>query len=58
MPTLVLHGGADRVVPSAHGEWLARRISGAALWLRPGEGHVSILGAAAAAMAWLAGRSG
>src|SRR5215212_9701423 len=24
-PVLVLHGGRDRVVPSSHGEWLARR---------------------------------
>jgi pimeloyl-ACP methyl ester carboxylesterase len=57
-PVLLLQGGADRITPSAHGEWLARRIDGAALWLRPGEGHISILGEAPAAMAWLAEQAG
>lgn len=52
-PTLVLHGGADRMVPSAHGEWLARHIPSAELWLRPGDGHVSVLSSAEAALAWL-----
>ena len=52
-PTLLLHGDRDRVVPSSHGEWLARRCPSAELWLRPGDGHISVLGSAAAAMGWL-----
>jgi len=52
-PALVLHGGRDRMVPSAHGEWLARRIPSAELWLRPDDGHVSVLSSAEAALAWL-----
>lgn len=53
-PVLLLHGVKDRVVPSSHGEWLAGRVPGAQLWLRPDDGHVSVLSSAAAALAWLA----
>jgi pimeloyl-ACP methyl ester carboxylesterase len=52
-PALFVHGGRDRVVPAAHGEWLARRCPSAKLWLRPGDGHISILNQGAAAMGWL-----
>ncbi|MEJ7816166.1 MAG: alpha/beta hydrolase, partial [Rubrobacter sp.] len=52
-PALFLHGGRDRVVPAAHGEWLARRCPSAELWLRPDDGHISILNQGAAAMGWL-----
>lgn len=54
VPTLIVHGGRDRIVPKAHAEWLARRIPGAALWLRPDDGHISVLRAAPAALEWLA----
>jgi pimeloyl-ACP methyl ester carboxylesterase len=52
-PTLFLHGGRDRVVPSSHSEWLARYCPSAELWLRPDDGHISVLGSGAAAMEWL-----
>jgi len=52
-PTLLLHGGRDRVVPSSHGEWLARRCPSAELWLCPDDGHISVLNQSAAALAWL-----
>jgi pimeloyl-ACP methyl ester carboxylesterase len=52
-PALFVHGGRDRVVPCSHGEWLARRCPSAELWLRPGEGHISILNRGAMALAWL-----
>ena len=39
-PTLVLHGEADLLVPTANGELLARRIPGAELVLVPGAGHM------------------
>jgi pimeloyl-ACP methyl ester carboxylesterase len=52
-PVLVVHGGEDRVVPSSHGEWLARHVPSAELWLRPADGHISILSSAAAALDWL-----
>jgi pimeloyl-ACP methyl ester carboxylesterase len=52
-PVLFLHGGRDRVVPSAHGEWLARRCPTSELWLRPHDGHITILNRGASAMGWL-----
>ena len=52
-PTLLLHGGRDRVVPSSHGEWLAGRCPSAELWLCPDDGHISILNSSAAALDWL-----
>jgi pimeloyl-ACP methyl ester carboxylesterase len=57
-PALFLHGCRDRVVPAAHGEWLARRCPSAQLWLYPEDGHISILNSgAAAAMGWLRERA-
>lgn len=53
VPTLLLHGSADRVVPSTHGTWLAGRIPSAELWLEPGGGHISVLRRAPDALAWL-----
>ena len=52
-PTLLLHGGEDRIVPSAHGEWLASRIPSAELRLCPGDGHISVLNASERALDWL-----
>ncbi|HET7273197.1 MAG TPA: alpha/beta fold hydrolase [Rubrobacter sp.] len=52
-PALFLHGGQDRVVPAAHGEWVARRCPSAELWLCPDDGHISILNQGAAALDWL-----
>jgi pimeloyl-ACP methyl ester carboxylesterase len=40
VPVLVVHGDADRVVPSSNGELLARRIPGAELAVLTGRGHV------------------
>jgi pimeloyl-ACP methyl ester carboxylesterase len=53
VPVLVLHGDADRMVPSAHGEWLAKHIPGAQLWVRPGAGHITVLRSGEAALEWL-----
>jgi pimeloyl-ACP methyl ester carboxylesterase len=52
-PVLILHGGGDRVVPSSHGEWLARHCRSAELWLRPDAGHISVLDAGPDALRWL-----
>ena len=54
-PVLLVHGEADRMVPAAHSVWLAGRIPAAELWSRPGEGHISVLNHAEAALDWLAG---
>ena len=42
-PVSVWQGGEDRMVPFAHGRWLARRIPGASVHLEPGEGHLSLM---------------
>ena len=55
-PVLLLHGDEDRVAPVAHAEWLAGRIPDVELRVVPGEGHVSVLGSAAATLDWLAAR--
>lgn len=52
-PVLFLHGGQDRIVPSSHGKWLARHTRSAELWVRPDDGHISVLHSAATAMGWL-----
>jgi pimeloyl-ACP methyl ester carboxylesterase len=53
-PVLFLQGGQDRIVPSTHALWLARNSPSAELWLRPDEGHISVLGSGVAALEWLA----
>ncbi|MFF0311039.1 alpha/beta fold hydrolase [Streptosporangium sp. NPDC004379] len=58
VPVLLVHGGRDRVVPAAHGEWLARRCPSAELWPRPDDGHISVLGSAESALEWLRTRTG
>jgi pimeloyl-ACP methyl ester carboxylesterase len=52
-PVLFLHGGRDRVVPIAHGAWLAGQIRLAELWLQPTDGHISVLGSGVAALDWI-----
>ena len=52
-PVLLVHGEQDRMVPSSHGRWLAARVPGAELWLRPDDGHISVLHSAEDALAWL-----
>lgn len=43
VPTLVLHGDADTVIPLDHGEQLAAAIPGARLEVLPGAGHGFLL---------------
>ena len=57
-PTLLLHGGRDRVVPPSHGGWLARRCPSAELRLFPDDGHISVLNQGAAALGWLGEHAG
>ena len=52
-PALFVHGGRDRILPASHGEWLAHRVPSAELWLRPEEGHISILNGSPVALRWL-----
>lgn len=52
-PILLVHGAQDRLVPSSHATWLAQRCRTAELWLRPDDGHVSILNSSVMALDWL-----
>jgi pimeloyl-ACP methyl ester carboxylesterase len=42
VPVTVWQGDDDRMVPFAHGQWLAAHVAGARPELRAGEGHLSI----------------
>jgi pimeloyl-ACP methyl ester carboxylesterase len=49
-PVILLHGDADRIAPVAHARWLADRVPGAELVVRPGDGHIAVLQGAADAL--------
>jgi pimeloyl-ACP methyl ester carboxylesterase len=53
VPVLLVQGGEDRVVPSSHAEALLRAIPTSELWLRPRDGHVSVLDGCPVGMDWL-----
>jgi pimeloyl-ACP methyl ester carboxylesterase len=57
-PVLLVHGGADRVIPFAHARQLLARLPSAELWERPREGHVSVLEALPVVLDWLLAVSG
>ena len=42
VPVSIWHGGQDRFVPYAHGEWLAEHVAGASPHLHPDHGHLSL----------------
>jgi pimeloyl-ACP methyl ester carboxylesterase len=56
VPFLILHGAADRMVPSARGEWLAAQCPAAELQIVPAAGPITVLDSAPAALAWLGDR--
>jgi pimeloyl-ACP methyl ester carboxylesterase len=57
VPTLLWQGRQDKMVPPAHGEWLAERIPGVEAHISDEDGHLSIaVGRLAEIYDWLAGQ--
>ena len=52
-PVLLVQGSLDRVVPAAHAAWMLGRLPAAELWVRPRDGHVSVLRALPVALDWV-----
>jgi len=57
VPVLLAHGGDDRVVPVSHAHHLLGVLPEAELWLRPRDGHISILDTSTLAIDWLRERA-
>jgi pimeloyl-ACP methyl ester carboxylesterase len=53
VPTLIMQGDQDLMVPFAHGQWLASRVPSATVRLLPGEGHVSAAAMVSDVLSWL-----
>ncbi|MCX7522960.1 alpha/beta hydrolase [Microbacterium sp. STN6] len=53
-PVLLVQGGLDRVVPPWHASAMLAALPNAELWVRPRDGHVSVLRALPVALDWLA----
>jgi pimeloyl-ACP methyl ester carboxylesterase len=53
VPVLLVQGGEDRVVPPSHADALLRAVPTSEFWLRPRDGHVSVLDACPVGMDWL-----
>ncbi len=54
VPVLIMHGAKDKMVPCAHGEWLAARCPAAELRIVPDAAHITVLDSAPEALTWLA----
>ena len=54
VPTLIMHGTADRVVPVTHGRWLAANIERANFLESESAGHISVMRRATEALDWIA----
>lgn len=56
-PVLLVQGGADRVVPPQHAASLLEHLPDAELWIRPREGHVSVLTVLGVTLEWALSRA-
>jgi pimeloyl-ACP methyl ester carboxylesterase len=57
VPTLLVHGELDRLIPRAHAIRLLAAVPGARLWMRLDAGHVAVLTALGGALDWVRERS-
>jgi pimeloyl-ACP methyl ester carboxylesterase len=58
VPTLLVHGERDRVIPRSHAVRALAGIPQARLWMRLDEGHVAVLNAVPDALDWVRERIG
>ncbi len=56
VPILIMHGAKDKMVPCAHGKWLAACCPAAESRIVPDAGHITVLDSAPEALTWLAAR--
>jgi pimeloyl-ACP methyl ester carboxylesterase len=56
VPVLIMHGTKDKMVPYAHGKWLAARCPAAKSSIVPDAGHITVLDSAPEALTWLGAR--
>jgi pimeloyl-ACP methyl ester carboxylesterase len=52
-PVLLVQGEQDRIAPRTHAMQLTGELAQSELWLRPDDGHISVLDACPQAMDWL-----
>jgi pimeloyl-ACP methyl ester carboxylesterase len=57
VPVLIVHAAKDKMVPCAHGEWLAARCPAAESRIVPDMGHITVLDSVPEALTWLAARA-
>ncbi|HEY0933655.1 MAG TPA: alpha/beta hydrolase [Trebonia sp.] len=56
VPVLIAHGAKDKMVPCAHGGWLAAHCPAAESLIVPDAGHITVLDHAPQTLTWLAAR--
>lgn len=56
-PVLLVQGGLDRVIPAHHARRLHEVLPTSELWLRPDDGHISVLAALPDTLDWLLARA-
>lgn len=53
VPTLLVHGDRDRMVPVTHARWNVQALPQVDLWEMPGEGHLSVLRESERILDWI-----
>ena len=57
VPIVLSYGRQDKLVPGAHGDWLAAHVPGAVAWVDDGTGHMGNDAEVERDLGWLAGKA-